>query len=146
MKRQTNNNMKKYIVEAPEPREGQSASSGGIRERGKITVQYKNPVPYEDTPPSIPDETVFYNRSRLKSYAAECGSNILEMLWDELGKPIIKAKLNQLGNRIVDKNIFSDPPQSKTKHNKIIDAKCKEVIPCNNSSEKIILFPRKSIV
>lgn len=38
--------MRKLIVEAPELKEGQSDSSGGIRENGKMSVQYKNPVPY----------------------------------------------------------------------------------------------------
>ena len=37
--------MAKYIVEAPEPEEGQKVSSGGIRENGKLVTQFKNPVP-----------------------------------------------------------------------------------------------------
>lgn len=46
-----NNNQKditirKYIVEAPEPKKGQTVSSGGIREKGKLSSQFMNPIPY----------------------------------------------------------------------------------------------------
>lgn len=53
-----NNNQKditirKYIVEAPAPKKGQTVSSGGIREKGKLSSQFKNPIPYtEPTQPS----------------------------------------------------------------------------------------------
>ena len=51
--------MRKLIVEAPELKEGQSDSSGGIRENGKMSVQYKNPVPYVEPtiPPVVPQKT-----------------------------------------------------------------------------------------
>ena len=59
--RNTVNNMEeikmvKYIVEAPEPKNGQKVSSGGIRENGKLASQFKNPVPYKE--PTLPPAAV----------------------------------------------------------------------------------------
>jgi hypothetical protein len=52
----------KYIVEAPIPKPGQTVSSGGIREKGRITVQYSNPIPYKE-----PTQCLIINYSRQKT-------------------------------------------------------------------------------
>lgn len=94
--------MRKLIVEAPELKEGQTDSSGGIRENGKISVQYKNPVPYVEPtlPPSVPQKS--YSRRNIlkeqaKDFAIDVGTDIISMLWYEYGKPFLRAKLHQLG-------------------------------------------------
>ena len=51
--------MAKYIVEAPEPKKGQKASSGGIREKGRLATQFKNPVPYKE--PAMPPAAATQN-------------------------------------------------------------------------------------
>ena len=64
--------MRKLIVEAPELKEGQTDSSGGIRENGKISVQYKNPVPYVEPklPPATPQRT-YTRKDMLKDQAKD---------------------------------------------------------------------------
>ena len=90
--------MRKLIVEAPELKEGQSDSSGGIRENGKMSVQYKNPVPYVEPtiPPVVPQKT-YTRKDRLKEqakdFAFDVSTDILSMLWHEYGRPLLQAKL-----------------------------------------------------
>ena len=69
--------MRKLIVEAPELKEGQSDSSGGIRENGKMSVQYKNPVPYVEPtiPPVVPQKT-YTRKDRLKEQAKDFAFDI----------------------------------------------------------------------
>ncbi len=98
--------MRKLIVEAPELKEGQTDSSGGIRENGKMSVQYKNPVPYVEPrlPPATPQR--IYTRkdmikNQAKDLAIDIGMDLLFMLWHEYGKPFIKAKLHQLSQEAI---------------------------------------------
>lgn len=85
--------MRKLIVEAPELKEGQSDSSGGIRENGKMSVQYKNPVPYVEPtiPPAVPQKT-YTQKDRLKEqtkdFVFDVSIDILSMLWHEYGRPL----------------------------------------------------------
>lgn len=98
--------MRKLIVEAPELKEGQTDSSGGIRENGKISVQYKNPVPYVEPtlPPTVPQKS--YTRKEMlkdqaKDFAMDVGTDIISMLWYEYGRPFLQAKLHQLGQKAI---------------------------------------------
>ena len=98
--------MRKLIVEAPELKEGQTDSSGGIRENGKISVQYKNPVPYVEPklPPATPQRT--YTRKDMlkdqaKDFAIDVGTDLISMIWYEYGRPFIRAKLHQLGQKAI---------------------------------------------
>lgn len=45
--------MPKYIVEAPEVKNGEELSSGGIRRNGRIVAQYRNPTPYTEPEPQL---------------------------------------------------------------------------------------------
>lgn len=80
--------MKKYIVEAPEPKMGQKVSSGGIRENGKLSSQFKNPIPYDE--PS-------HNKKE------EFGNHVLNMIWQEFGEPLLRSGLRKLGETIINK-------------------------------------------
>lgn len=80
--------MKKYIVEAPEPKIGQKVSSGGVRENGKLSSQFKNPIPYEE--PSL-------------SKNEEIGNYVLNMIWQEFGEPLLRSSLRKLGETIINK-------------------------------------------
>lgn len=93
--------MRKYIVEAPNPKIGQQVSSGGIRENGKLRSQFKNPVPYEE--PS-------YNTNQ------EIGLYILDMIWQEFGEPVFRSGLRKLGNTIINKLEFSTTHTTRRIH------------------------------
>lgn len=80
--------MKKYIVEAPEPKIGQKVSSGGIRENGKLSSQFKNPIPY--------DESLHNQNEEFKNY-------MLNMIWQEFAEPLLRSGLRKLGNTIINK-------------------------------------------
>lgn len=97
----------KYIVEAPEPAEGQTASSGGIRgENGKLASQYKNPVPYQESAqPAMGPARQYTLKGEVKALAADqaigVGQDLFEMFWNELAMPFIQAEFHQLGEKAV---------------------------------------------
>ena len=100
--------MVKYIVEAPEPKNGQKVSSGGIRENGKLTAQFKNPVPYKE--PTLPPAAVDQKQNTelvLKEQAIarrnEAGMYLLGIIWQELGEPVLRSGLHKLGSVIISK-------------------------------------------
>lgn len=152
--------MRKLIVEAPELKEGQSDSSGGIRENGKMSVQYKNPVPYVDPtmPPAVPQKT-YTRKDRLKEqakdFAFDVSTDILSMLWHEYGRPLLQAKLHQLGrNAIAHLESPAKKPQTiaphETKISQIIDAEYMEIREADNSdnsdnNDNIIRFPKQQV-
>lgn len=149
--------MRKLIVEAPELKEGQTDSSGGIRENGKISVQYKNPIPYEEPKltPAAPQNT--YTRKdmlidRSKDLAMDVGTDIVSMLWYEYGRPFFKAKLHQLGQKAV--TYLESPSRTvqsssvfETKASKIIDAEYVEIQEADEleDNDKIIRFPKQHV-
>lgn len=149
--------MRKLIVEAPELKEGQTDSSGGIRENGKISVQYKNPVPYVEPklPPATSQRT--YTRKDMlkdqaKDFAIDVGTDLISMLWYEYGRPFISAKLHQLGQKAI---AHLETPtkasqiiqQQDTKSAKIIDAEYVEISEADDSddNDKIIRFPNRRV-
>ena len=113
---------KKYIVEAEEPKEGQEVSTGGVRDKGKMVSQFKNPIPYEDPVPTpvnkntdiVPSASApsqrFKTRIRdeVQELAIDVGRDIAYSLWDDFLKPFIRAKLAQA----VD--WFLSPPMNNT--------------------------------
>ena len=132
--------MRKLIVEAPELKEGQTDSSGGIRENGKISVQYKNPVPYVEPklPPAAPNKP-YTRKDMLKDqamdFAMDVGTDLISMIWYEYGKPFIQAKLHQLSQRAI---AYLETPtkasqvilQQDPAVDKIIDAEYEEIPLC----------------
>lgn len=149
--------MRKLIVEAPELREGQTDSSGGLRENGKISVQYKNPVPYVEPklPPTTSQRT--YTRKDMlkdqaKDFAIDIGTDLISMIWYEYGGPFIQAKLHQLGQKAI---AYLEAPttasqiiqQQDTQSTKIIDAEYEEIPETDDldDNDKIIRFPNRRI-
>lgn len=149
--------MRKLIVEAPELKAGQTDSSGGIRENGKISVQYKNPIPYEEPklPSAAPQKT--YSRKDMlkdqaKAFAMDVGTDIASMLWYEYGRPFLQAKLHQLGQKAI---AYLESPSrtaqwssvSETKASKIVDAEYVEIREADvlEDNDKIIHFPKKRV-
>jgi len=144
--------VRKLIVEAPELKAGQTDSSGGIRENGRISVQYKNPIPYEEPklPPSAPQKSFTRKdmlKEQAKDFAMEVGSDIVSMLWYEYGRPFLQAKMSQLGQKAVAYLESSSRAQSTSvsekKASKIIDAEYVEIQEADNleDNDKIIHFP-----
>ena len=81
---------RKYIVEAPEPKIGQKVSTGGIREKGKMAVPFKNPVPYEEpetsTTKMVPVSTKNISKKEDKTIYWEAGKYFLGLVWKVTGK------------------------------------------------------------
>lgn len=147
--------MKKYIVEAPKPKQGQKVSSGGIRENGKLAVQFKNPVPYEE--PALPVAMVEPRKSRKDGIKRQVtylawgyGGELLGYLWNDFLSPILQAKVHELGVRTVEA-IEEKGRHAYDRRNieKIIDAESVEVALNHHDDiddEKVIRFPGKSAV
>lgn len=113
MKKSNSNNkenvkMKKYIVEAPELQKGQKVSSGGIRENGKLIAQFKNPVPYNESVPKrnelakLPNSELFEIEQNNKS-KQDGLLYVMGIVWEELGEPVCRTWLHNLGQCIANK-------------------------------------------
>lgn len=149
--------MRKLIVEAPELKEGQTDSSGGIRENGKMSVQYKNPVPYVEPKllPAVPQKSHIRKnllKDQAKDFALDVGTDIISMLWYEFGHPLLQAKLHQLGQIAVA--YLNTPakttqtfPKDYSQDKGIIDAKFVEIQEADDSAynNNIIRFPREHV-
>ena len=107
-KKKTELQMKKYIVEAPVPQEGQKISSGGVRENGKLTSQFKNPIPYTTPnlqPPKNDGLTNIDNlqKNQLKFFRNEICIYLLEIFWEEFGEEVFRFGLRKLREKIAPK-------------------------------------------
>lgn len=156
--RNTVNNMEeikmvKYIVEAPEPKNGQKVSSGGIRENGKLASQFKNPVPYKE--PTLPPAAVAQKQNPelvLKEQARarrnEVGVYLLGIVWQEFGEPLLRSGLHKLGSVIVSK---IEAPTTRTvqplssPESEIIDVEADEIETIYDD-DKIINFQNRKIM
>jgi len=98
----------RYIVEAPRPTKGQVMSSGGLREKGRLVSQYKNPVPYN---PQQEKQIIYVSNRR----SSDFGTAIRRILWEELGAPIIRYGLNRLADKVVEA-VFEPPKKTRVTH------------------------------
>lgn len=145
-KTKENQEMRKYIVEAPAPKKGQSVSSGGIRENGKLAVQYKNPVPYTEPNASLPArKEPSSSENHFKREAKEIGMWLMKTAWNKYGKPVVEAKFEQWGQQAVSKITSSTRGMDEISPESIIDADYIEVDPMELANEKIICFPQKRV-
>jgi len=140
--------MRKYIVEAPEPKKGQKASSGGIRENGKLAAQFKNPVPYDE--PTLPPAVItqhtnaeFVCKEQARSRRIEAGMYIFDIAWQEFGEPLLRSGIHKLAQKIINK--IETPSVPKTQQasyyeSRIIDVEADEIETVYND-EKNIRFP-----
>ncbi len=137
--------MKKYIVEAPEPKPGEKLSSGGIRKDGKMVVTFKNARPYEEpTAVAVPQA-----RKPVPSAPVKCKSNniggelgrmFLGMLWDEVGRPVAEAWLHDMGKKAV--NAIASKPEPKQRP-EVIDIEPDDIIVVSESDNVVQFQPRK---
>lgn len=102
------NKIRKYIVEAPEPKKGQKVSSGGIRENGKLASQFKNPIPYEEPilPPAVSTQRLnseINRKEQARTRRNEVGSYLLYLAWQEFGEPLLRSGLHKLSNTIINR-------------------------------------------
>ncbi len=149
--------MRKLIVEAPELKEGQTDSSGGIRENGRISVQYKNPVPYVEPklPPTTPQKT--YTRKdklkdQAKDLAIDVGTDLILTLWYEYGRPLVHAKLRQLSLKAIARLEAPSKTTQSISHedaapSEIIDVECVDCTETDDleGNDKIIRFPNRRV-
>jgi hypothetical protein len=153
VKNQEENRMKKYIVEAPELKEGQKVSSGGIRENGKLAAQFKNPVPYKGPtlPPSVINQhpsSEIVRKNQARSQRKEVGMYLLGLTWQEFGEPLLRSGLRKLRQKLVDKHEFHTVPSDNrvsAQKPEIIEVKAVETKPVYDD-EKIICFPNSKAV
>ena len=135
-----NNNQKditirKYIVEAPAPKKGQTVSSGGIREKGKLSSQFKNPIPYtEPTQPSSvttqKSTVTLVHKEQAKAKRFDTGMYLPSLTWQELGEPLLRSGLRTLGNVIINRledSVIQNAQHLCTSRPETIDVEANEI-------------------
>ena len=144
--------MAKYIVEAPEPRDGQKVSSGGIRENGKLASQFKNPIPYEDPTPTPSDEIKksdpdLARKESARARKQKVGLYLLGLAWQEFGEPLFCAVLHKLKDMFISKieaPVKQPEPNISSYEPEVVDVEADEVESiCEN--DKIIRFPNSKV-
>lgn len=138
--------MKRYIVEAPEPEKGQEASSGGIRDGGRMASQFKNPIPYEEPvlPPTVrtqPTNGEVTRKEQARAFTDKAGRYLLGIAWQELGEPILRSELRMIRNKAIKKikaSIHDDGRISP----EVIDVEEDRII-ITSDDEKIVPFHRR---
>lgn len=149
--------MKKYIVEAEDPKKGERASSGGIRGNGgRLVSQYTNPVPYREPAPQ-PAPAVRKQpkkRSWFSGLLINTGKGIMtdmiEMAWDDFGKPILREKITQVENKAIEAWETRKSTRRATERSQEANAKeqrtVKEEMPQDEKpAGKIIQFPSSRV-
>lgn len=144
--------MRKYIVEAPEPKKCQKVSSGGIRENGKLVSQFKNPIPYEEPtfPPAVTTQSSHVSlirQEQIMTRRNETRMYFLNLVWQELGEPLLRSGLRKLGNTIINK--IESPVNTHTQYisspePKVIDIEADEIKTVYDG--KIIRFPNGKVI
>lgn len=145
--------MRKYIVEAPEPKKGQKVSSGGIRENGKLASQFKNPVPYKE--PTLPPSVVtqmsnaeLEHKEQAKARRNEAGMYFLNIVWQEFGEPLLRSGLRKLGGEIINR---IESPTTQSIHHisstepEVIDVEADEIETVYDD-DKIIRFSNRKVI
>lgn len=153
-----NNNQKdittrKYIVEAPEPKKGQTVSSGGIREKGRLSSQFKNPIPYTEPTQTSSVTTqkttmALVRKEQVKAKRFDTGKYLLSLTWQELGEPLLRSGLRTLGNVIINRledSVIQNAQHLCTSRPETIDVEANE-IDTNYNDDKIIRFPSPKVI
>jgi len=143
--------MAKYIVEAPEPKKGQKASSGGIRENGKLASQFKNPVPYEERPTLPPASAVqranveLARKEQARIQRKEVGMYLLGLAWQEFGEPVLRSGFRKLSDIIIGKIETPATRHIPSPEYSIIDIEAEDIEE-SNDTDKIIRFPDRKVI
>lgn len=104
--------MTKYVVEAPVPTVDQEPSSGGLRENGKIAVQYKNPKPYKEPSQQTSNKAIQNRSIHQNDFFQQAGIQLRDMAWQEIAKPIIRTGMQKFTEKIAQKIGFLTKPNS----------------------------------
>lgn len=139
--------MKQYIVDAPEATDGLIPSSGGLRENGRIAVQYKNPREYKEpvySPVPVQPDQVDLAKEQLQKTAVEFGTEIFWTLNDNLIQPLAMDGLIRLKNHIIG---FFDDLTATPRYQKIIDEEThrEESSEDKTDNDKIVKFPDERV-
>ena len=145
--------MAKYIVEAPEPKKGQKVSSGGIREKGRLASQFKNPVPYKE--PMLPPASVvqkphseLVRKEQARARRNEVGKYLFSIAWEEIGEPLLRSGIHRLGRTVISK-IEAQTSQT-VQHRSLLETEIIEVEPDEIQNiydeDNIIRFPNKKVI
>ena len=144
--------MARYIVEAPKPKQGQIASSGGIRENGRISSQFKNPVPYNEPLRSStiavhkPNSDLICNE-QLRSQRKELGIHLLGLIWQDFGEPVIRSWLHKKSTEIINRietSTYQELPRVSSTEPKKRDVESVESEP-EYDNYKTISFPIRTV-
>lgn len=135
----------KVIVEAPLPKKGQKLSSGGVRENGKITSQYKHPQRYiEPKKKSVVKPASNVYKEKVKTYVANEALDVIgttvHMAFDDIGKRVLHKWLQMAADKIIDA-MTDDKPSKKTE----IKKPDEEVMKSSESQENIVHFPDERV-
>ena len=139
--------MQKYIVEAPVPKDGQKASSGGIREKGKLIAQFTNPLPYEE-PSYAYSQTSFNLKEALIEEGKLIVYDLVKTLWYEYGKPLIKAKLHHLCTQTLSAHTTAYKSSRSCSYECLDNDISTMLLPEleQNNTNKIVTFPIKQAI
>ena len=145
--------MAKYIVEAPEPKKGQKASSGGIRENGRLTSHFKNPVLYQEPtlPPAVVTQKANYElfrKERARARRDEAVIYLLDLAWKEFVDPLLRSSLRKLRKTFIAK--IEGPstrlaPYDDSSTPEVIDIETGEIETVYDD-DKIIRFPGIKVI
>ena len=134
--------MRKYIVEAPEPKAGQKVSTGGIREKGKMAVPFKNPVPYEEpntsTTKMVPATTKNVPKKADNTIYWEVGKYFLGFVWKNFGEPVVGAWLQEKGQEF--SRVITEQPKH-LQESEIIDIPEENIRVVVENDDKVVQFP-----
>ena len=94
----------KYVVDAPKLEKGQNIGAGGVRRKGKMVSQFKNPVPLEQH--LINNETVNIGSSEVRTLSDTvkgqlriAADDFLKLLWSEYCCPLMRGGLQMLAQK-----------------------------------------------
>ena len=126
-----------YIVKGPVPKSGQTASSGGIRENGKLCAQYRDPMPYTEIPSPTNGNQADIQTAQLKK---DITLDIVSLFWYEFGKPLTKS-LFKVATQKLATRINKDWRQERIICPQVVDVVNETVSPKLRDRSNVILFP-----
>ena len=128
-----------YLVKGPAPQKGQKASAGGIREKGKLKAQYRDPIPYNDDPPA-PNRS--NNSGYLENLKHRSIADCLNMVWRDFGKPRFLSLLRRGTNKVIE--CFNPKPNSQAKNHYDATGKDNRTA-VHEKRDNIIQFPQRYV-
>ncbi|MBR0414658.1 MAG: hypothetical protein IJI67_06280 [Clostridia bacterium] len=150
MKNETTEKKIKYIVEIPEPASGQVVSSGGIREKGKIQVQFANPKRYygPDSSAGLGQNTS--NNQTVHDFLVGNVISVAEILVHNFLKeyvlPVVRNRMQMKAIRSIESsrtNIRGKKSECVT--NPLVILEKQSPVNMSNNDSVVIPFPNRKI-